>query len=59
MKRLQQQVEKEFIRQGYPLSEHDLSGCILFETDIMEMVVAGHNIKTVVTAAIENLGWKE
>jgi hypothetical protein len=59
MKKIIRKIEKEFKRQGFPLSEYDLSGCLLSESDILELVVAGHSIQKVVAAAIENLGWNE
>lgn len=59
MKKIIRKIEKEFDRQGFPLSEYDLSGCLLHESDIVALVIAGNNIKKVVTTAIENLGWNE
>ncbi len=57
MKRIIRKIEKEFAKQGYPLDEYDLSGCLIIESDILELVVAGHAVQEVVAAAIENLGW--
>lgn len=59
MKKIVRKIEREFDRQGFPLSEYDLSGCLLHESDIIALVTAGHDIKKVVAAAIENLGWNE
>lgn len=59
MKKIRRKIEKEFERQGFPLSNYDLSGCILSESDLVELIIAGHDIEKVVTTAIENLGWNE
>lgn len=59
MKKIIREIEKEFFKQGFPLSVYDLSGCLLSESDIVERVVAGCSIQKVVAAAIENLGWND